>query len=83
MPANQPLTLALGHGALHRSLPAAPCEHEWSRVPDSLSFFTCPLCETQGVCPGCLNSLNVALVAHAAGLSVVWCQDGHTAQEVH
>ena len=58
----------------------AACSHRWRRLPGSIGLFRCVLCADRGVCPGCLNSLQVALVAWDAGFVVLWCVDHNHAQ---
>lgn len=72
MMATRPLTLVPPAGG---SVPV--CVHRWSRLPGSVGLFQCARCAERGVCPGCLNSLNVALVAADAGFAVIWCE-AHT-----
>jgi hypothetical protein len=49
--------------------------HEWIHDEGMIGLFHCadPSCDGHAVCPGCLNSLDVALAAPAAGLVVYWC----------
>lgn len=51
--------------------------HEWVRLPDSVGLFSCidTACLCIAVCPGCLNSLEVALRAREgiAGVTLYWC----------
>ena len=58
-----PVALAFAHG------------HEWIQDVGMIGLFNCadPSCDGHAVCPGCLNSLTVALHAPAAGLMVYWC----------
>ncbi len=67
--ASQPLTLAPS------GKPAPVCVHRWSRLPGSVGLFRCVRCGDRGVCPGCLNSLQVVLCAADAGFVVLWCAD--------
>jgi hypothetical protein len=59
---------------------AAPSHaHSWLRRVDSVGLFRCASCAGSAVCPGCLNSLDVALLVQrlqAQGISAVqlyWC----------
>jgi hypothetical protein len=74
--ASQPLTL------VPSVLPASVCLHRWSRLPGAVGLFGCARCGDRGVCPGCLNSLQVALVAADAGFTVLWCADHRGSGEV-
>ena len=49
--------------------------HEWIHDEGMIGLFHCadPSCDGHAVCPGCLNSIDVALHAPAAGLVVYWC----------
>ncbi|MHB8600167.1 MAG: hypothetical protein ACYDER_25575 [Ktedonobacteraceae bacterium] len=49
--------------------------HEWVRDAGMIGLFHCAdlSCDGHAVCPGCLNSIDVALHAPAAGLVVYWC----------
>lgn len=49
------------------------CLHSWVRLPRSVGLFRCLGCQERAVCPGCLNSLTVALVAADADFTVIWC----------
>ena len=49
--------------------------HEWIHDEGMIGLFHCAdvSCDEHAVCPGCLNSIDVALHASAAGLVVYWC----------
>ena len=51
--------------------------HEWGRLPDALGLFGCRLSSCLGiaVCPGCLNSLDIALQVRDgnSGVTLYWC----------
>jgi hypothetical protein len=63
-------------GAWNELVPGlvAVCVHRWVRLPHSIGLFRCAGCAERAVCPGCLNSLNIALVAADAGFTVAWCK---------
>ena len=52
-------------------------QHRWVRFSDALGLFHCRdfSCLWCAVCPGCLRSLQVALLAHQgiAGEALYWC----------
>ena len=67
-----------GRGGLGSVLVAsAQHEHEWGRVPETVGLFRCgdDACLWYAVCPGCLNSLDVAIRARAGipGMALYWC----------
>ena len=49
--------------------------HEWVWDTETVGLFFCADrgCAAHAVCPGCLNRIDVALRASAAGLFVYWC----------
>ena len=51
--------------------------HQWRRLPDSVGLFACRdrRCLWCAVCPGCLGSLDVALLARDGieGMALYWC----------
>ncbi len=53
--------------------------HVWRRVVSSVGFFQCQngACSCFAVCPGCLNSLQVAFQVEQGvpGLVLFWCSD--------
>ncbi len=58
--------------------PPRPHVHRWLRMSDCVGLFHCTnghTCTVFAVCPGCLNSLDVALRARdgIAGVTLYWC----------
>lgn len=52
-------------------------QHAWRKLPDSVGLFACTnaCCSWCAVCPCCLGSLDVALVAQCGieGMALYWC----------
>jgi hypothetical protein len=77
-PTLAPVPLSSGSGRASDRVPVALAfahGHEWIQDAGMIGLFHCadPCCDGHAVCPGCLNSLDVALHASAAGLAVYWC----------
>lgn len=57
--------------------PAPEHEHCWQRLPGSVGLFACldVYCPWCAVCPCCLGSLDVALLAQRGieGMALYWC----------
>ena len=72
---------AAGRGRSGRSVVVALAledhRHSWRRLPDSVGLFSCTdrRCLWCAVCPGCLGSLDVALLVRDGieGMALYWC----------
>ena len=78
-PALQPAAAGRGRGA-HGVVVALALEdhrHSWQRLPNSVGLFSCRdrRCLWCAVCPGCLGSLDVALLVRDGieGMALYWC----------
>jgi hypothetical protein len=51
--------------------------HEWRRLPDAVGLFACRdrRCLWCAVCPGCLGSLDIAILVRdgVVGMALYWC----------
>ena len=66
-----------GAGGVLAGLALEDHQHEWRKLPGSVSLFTCTdrRCLWCAVCPACLGSLDVAIRARdgVVGLALYWC----------
>jgi len=60
-------------------MPLVSHEHRWERLSNMVGLFGCSdeSCVWCAVCPGCLNSLNVALRVREGipGVALYWCPE--------
>ena len=73
----QPAAAGRGSGGALVGLAASDHRHEWRKLPDSVSLFSCTdrRCLWCAVCPACLGSLDVAIRARdgVVGMALYWC----------
>ena len=79
LPMGEPAAAGRGRGS-HGVVVALALEdhwHCWRRLPDSVGLFSCRdrCCLWCAVCPGCLGSLDVALLLRDGieGMALYWC----------
>jgi len=79
LPMVQPAAAGRGRGSrgVVVALALEDHQHSWRRLPDSVGLFSCAdrRCLWCAVCPGCLGSLDVALLVRDGieGMALYWC----------
>ena len=79
LPMVQPAAAGRGRGSRGVAVALAFDDHvhQWRRLPDSVGLFACcdRRCLWCAVCPGCLGSLDVALLVRDGieGMALYWC----------
>ena len=79
LPMGQPAAAGRGRGSqgVLVALALEDHRHSWQRLPDSVGLFFCTdrRCLWCAVCPGCLGSLDIALLVRDGieGMALYWC----------